>query len=130
MSNDPATAVLDLDFIDSSNAADAAVKTVLGLLTTTLDESAARELTRELPDSLGYDRLRGHQRRPCHVSAKDCVEQIAMQFELAESRANDLIRCVVSAASRSLVSEAHCRIEQRLPGDWKALLDEGVGDEK
>ncbi|MDZ4723048.1 MAG: hypothetical protein SGI97_03975 [candidate division Zixibacteria bacterium] len=56
--------VRQLGYIQDDRTADAAVKTVLGLLTTYVQEPQARNLTEKLPSELSFERLRGHMSDP------------------------------------------------------------------
>ncbi len=84
-------AVKELDFIPDPETADAAVKAVLGILASAMNEDLDREFTESLPEPLTYDRLRGHQARPLEIDVERYIDGLAAQFCLPEEQARQLI---------------------------------------
>jgi len=91
-------AVQELDFIPDPKTADAAVKAVLGILASAMEENLAREFTESLPGPLTYDRLRGHQARPLEINADRYIGHLAAHFRLPEEQARLLITKTLALA--------------------------------
>lgn len=91
-------AVQELDFIPDPKTADAAVKAVLGILASAMEENLAREFTESLPGPLTYDRLRGHQARPLKIDADRYIGELVAQFRLSEEQARQLITKTLALA--------------------------------
>ena len=53
--------ITNLDFIGSTDKADAVIKAILGILASSMDDDHARKLTGKLPEPLTFEKLRGHQ---------------------------------------------------------------------
>lgn len=115
-------AVEDLGLFPDQQTVDAAVKAVLGILASRLDEGQARELTDHLPEPLSYDRLRGQQLRTTAISADDLVATLAGQFRVSEEQARTLVRAVLRVAKDALPGEALRDVTDHLPDDWRSIL--------
>jgi uncharacterized protein (DUF2267 family) len=91
-------AVQELDFIWDPRTADAAVKAVLGILASAMDENLAREFTESLPGPLTYDRLRGQQGKPLKIDPERYTSNLTAQFGLSEGQARLLITRTLALA--------------------------------
>lgn len=107
--------VVDLDFIEDPDVADSAVKAVLGILTSTLDEPQARKLTESLPDPLSYDRLRGHQANPLSLSMDEYCEEVSAQLNLNPEQARELIDTVFHTTKEAVGEDVIEELEDDMP---------------
>lgn len=115
-------AATELPFIPDRETADAAVKAVLGILASKLDEEQAHQLTDNLPEPLNYQRLHSHQARKLPISADEYIAVICEQFKLDDIQASELIQetlRVTKAAVKDKIQE----LTSRLPADWSALIE-------
>lgn len=111
-----------LEFIPDEATATSAVKAVLGILASRLEEPEAHALTDYLPEPLTYDCLRGHQAHPTHLDTDRCVRSLARQFHVSTDQARELLRTVLHTAKLSLPEEKLGQIEHGLPYEWQVLL--------
>ncbi len=95
-------AVRKCEFISDPEKADSAVKAVLGILASSLEEDEARKLTESLPEPLTLDRLRGHQARPLRIYLTQLISEIGEEFKLTDSQAALLIMTVLRKTERAL----------------------------
>ncbi len=102
-------AVKELDFIPDPETADAAVKAVLGILASAMNEDLEREFTESLPELLTYDRLRGHQARPLEIDVERYIDGLAAQFCLPEEQARQLIIIKTLALAREQAEKAEVK---------------------
>ena len=114
--------VRDLDFIGDEQTADAAVKAVLGVLVSRLDEDEAQRVTDHLPEPLTIDTLRGHQATPTTTPAPDYFNVIADQFHIDTNQASDVIARILRLTHDSLPDDERRRMIEHLPEDWRALV--------
>ncbi|RJP23244.1 MAG: DUF2267 domain-containing protein [Candidatus Abyssobacteria bacterium SURF_5] len=115
--------VKNLEFIPNRDTADAAVKAVLGILASRLEEAEAQKLVEKLPGPLTLERLRGHQVRPEKISVEEYIIEIAQQFRIAGDQAETLIKTVLHLAKDLLGDETMSELEHALPSDWKATIE-------
>ncbi|MBE0480354.1 MAG: DUF2267 domain-containing protein [Dehalococcoidia bacterium] len=94
--------VKGLEFIADDATADSAVKAVLGILASSIEESRARKLTESLPDPLTFDKLRGRQRRIIMTPPDVYVTEIADQFNISREQAHRLIERVLETAKEAV----------------------------
>lgn len=118
-------AVENLDFIEDTDTADAAVKAVLGIMASRVDEKTARKLTDNLPAPLTFEKLRGHQVRPVQLSVRDYVAEIASEFNLTQDQARILIDTVLRTTKEHIGEEVVRQVEVGMPFRW-AVFVEGV----
>lgn len=115
--------VRDLGFIKDDATADAAIKAVLGILTSDLREPQAHALTRMLPQPLNYQKLRGHQKRSAIViPTQEYVAEIQAQFHLTADEAKKLITTILHVTKDSLDKDTLDELTTKLPPDWARLL--------
>ncbi len=114
--------VMQLDFIQDRDTADAALKAVWGVIASAVDEDTAREFTSELPDPLTQDKLRNHQARPTDTSPLDLVELIGNQFHLTSEQSRELIGWVIETGEQAMPEDSVERIRDALPEDMKSLI--------
>ena len=114
--------VRDLEFIKDKAMAQAAVKAVLGVLVSRLEEEVAREFADTLPEPLGFDMLRGRQVNVTDVSVQQYRDTIAEQFELELDDAWQLVRTILHIVKEGLSDEVIEDIQETLPSDWQRFL--------
>ncbi|GAB7025541.1 DUF2267 domain-containing protein [Geotalea toluenoxydans] len=117
--------VMELPFINDEKAADSAIKTVLGVLASKIDEDWARELTNILPPELDFATLRGQQQAPVQLSIDDFFSAVAEQMHLDWQQARDLVGRVFHCVKESEEgADILGEIETKLPPDWAAIVDQ------
>ncbi|ACM18683.1 protein of unknown function DUF2267 [Geotalea daltonii FRC-32] len=117
--------VMELPFINDEKAADSAIKTVLGVLASKIDEDWARELTNILPPELDFSTLRGQQQAPVQLSIDDFFSAVAEQMHLDWQQARDLVGRVFHCVKESEEgADIMGEIETKLPPDWAAIVDQ------
>ena len=115
--------VLDLDFMEDEEEADAAVKAVLGVLTSNMPEPQARTFAERLPDPLTLEKLRG-QRKMTQISADQYLAVISDQFDIDDFQARTLIRVVLQVAREAVGNETFAELEEYMPSDWVEIMEE------
>ncbi|WP_243374172.1 DUF2267 domain-containing protein [Geotalea sp. SG265] len=117
--------VMELPFINDEKAADSALKIVLGVLASKIDEKWARELTNTLPPQLDFATLRSHQQAPVQLSIDDFFALVGTELHLDWQQARDLVgkvfHCVKESDDGADIME---EIETQLPDDWAAIVDQ------
>lgn len=111
-----------LAFIEDKEAAEAAVKAVVGMLAARLDEPTARHLTEKLPGPLSYDKMVAGWQTPPPASRDEAYAQLAEQFGLDVDEAEELVDTVLRTAMEALDRETVREMESRLPEEWRELL--------
>jgi len=119
---DLVNAVKDLQFIKDKATAEAAVKAVLGVLVSRLEEEVAQDFAETLPKPLDFDMLRGRQVNVTEVSVQQYRDTIAEQFELELDEAWQLVRTVLHIVRDGLSDEIIEDIQETLPSDWQRFL--------
>ena len=114
--------VQQLDFISQPDHADAAVKTVLGILASRLTESQAQHLTQKLPEPLNVDLLRGHQESDLSFSAEQFLEEISTQLEIEKAQAEALVNTVFQLTKETIGTETLKELTEFLPSDWSEMM--------
>ncbi len=117
--------VMTLDFIEDAETADAAVKTVLRILTSRLDMSVARNITEKLPVQLSYDNLHAKHGQQVLISLDEAITKVATQFKLEIGQSTQLIGTVLNMVQRAIGGEGTMELEQHLPSDWVSMLRRG-----
>jgi uncharacterized protein (DUF2267 family) len=119
---DLVSAVKEHQFIKDKATAEAAVKAVLGVLVSRLEEEVAREFAETLPKPLDFDTLRGRQVNVTEVSVQQYRDTIAEQFHLELDEAWQLVRTVMHIVRDGLSDEIIEDIQETLPSDWQRFL--------
>jgi len=115
--------VMTFDFIPDYASADAAVKATLGLLASELDEPAARELTKNLPEPLTLERLRGHQKKTSeNISFAEYIQEIGAQFHLSMPQTSELVDTVLQITKEAIDDRVRSEILHKLPQDWSRTV--------
>lgn len=117
--------VMELPFINDEKAADSAIKTVLGVLASKIDENWARELTNTLPQELDFVTLRGQQQALVQLSIDDFLSSVAAQMHLDWQQARDLVGRVFHCVKENEEgADILGEIEIKLPPDWAAIVNQ------
>jgi uncharacterized protein (DUF2267 family) len=119
---DLVSAVKELQFIKDKSTAEAAVKAVLGVLVSRLEEEVAKDFAETLPKPLDFDTLRGRQVNVTEVSVQQYRDTIAEQFHLELDEAWQLVRTVLHIVRDGLSDEIIEDIQETLPSDWQRFL--------
>lgn len=112
-----------LDFITTSDEADAAVKAVLGILASSMEEPEARKFTGNLPAPLTYERLRGMQTKTVAPSLDRIVSEIGNQFHLENDQAKRLVDTVFHTTRTVIGENVLTEVESDLPTDVAKELE-------
>jgi uncharacterized protein (DUF2267 family) len=115
--------VKELDYIDSDREADAAVKAVLGLLASKMEEPDARMMSDSLPEQLSYEKLRDSYDEMADITTGEYASEIADRFDLDEDQAHELVDTVLVIAKEAVGEEMISDLEEKLPLDWAELLE-------
>jgi len=106
-------------FIADERMADSALKSALGRLANEMQEPAAREMTKNMPVPLTYDRLRGHlQKESSNISFQEYLQEIATQFRLSLSESTELIDAVLRFARNEMDRDTADLVLKSLPLEW------------
>ncbi len=115
--------IKELHFIGDDNKAEDAIKSVLGMLVSRLDENTAWYMTQSLPSHLSYEKLRGHQKSITTIDIDSFLNGIEKQFGFNSREAQILINTVVHEIKGFLSREQIKQIELALPSEWAALVE-------
>ncbi|MBI5642722.1 MAG: DUF2267 domain-containing protein [Deltaproteobacteria bacterium] len=109
--------VENLGFIKDPDTADAAIKAVLGILASSMEEPQARKLTEKLPEPLTYDRLVGHQARLLDISIDEYVAEIGTQFGLNDDEARELVDTIFHNTKKAVGEDTLTELEYDMPSE-------------
>ncbi len=115
--------VLKLEFIKDEATAGKAIKTVLGVLASKLEEPRARVLAENLPRPLDLEELQGHQIQPLPIPADESIGAIGAKLQLDDEQARMLVNRVLRLAKKSMGDSAITGIERDLPVDWILAIE-------
>jgi uncharacterized protein (DUF2267 family) len=111
-----------LDFAGDPHVADSMVQTVLGILFSSVDESAARHLAEHLPEPLTVEALRGHAVRKDAPAFQDYVREVRKEFGLSDDQAFELIDHVARVTHEAVGEYAWNRFVEQLPAELSQLV--------
>lgn len=114
--------VRKLEFIDDEQTADSAVKSVLGIFASRMQETQAHDLVSKLPRQLDMETLRGHQNSPTNLSVGEYAGVISQQFNLSLDQSRDLINTVWQIARESVGTQRFTELSKNVPGDWAEAI--------
>ncbi len=115
--------VEQLDFIDGTDMADAAIKTVLGIMVSRIDEEGARKLTSVLPGPLTFDRLRGHQVRELELTVNEYIDTVSAELDITREQSRQLIETVFRLVKEHIGPDNVAELEVHLPFTWAMLVE-------
>lgn len=99
-----------------------AVKAVLGIMASRLNEAPARKFCDVLPGPLTYETLRGQQANVTNITAEQYIQSVAQQFNMQKDRAERLITSLVGAVTTDLPEDVLTAMKNDLPSDWQRFL--------
>ena len=114
--------VEELEFIEDREISEAAVKAVLGIMVSHIDEELAYKIVRRLPDPLTMEKLRGRQTRVVPITVDEYVAEISALFKLDEDRARQVIDAVLHVAKAIAGDGEFDELRKKMPGDWADVL--------
>jgi uncharacterized protein (DUF2267 family) len=114
--------VRDLPFIADADTADAAVKSVLGHLSSRMDPEHARQLSEILPEPLSFGKMRGQRSPMTSISVEQFESDVREQFRLEREQVRELIETVFHVIKHHITHEQLADWEETLPVDWAGLL--------
>lgn len=112
-----------MDFIDDQETARSAVKAVLGMITSSLNDQEAKEFTARLPDYLDYETLRDPRERAIWRSPDQCVQVLQNEFNLEENEARALMQQVVAITVREAKGEVSDLVKE-LGDEWAEVFNQ------
>lgn len=113
-----------LEFIPDRETADAAAKTVLGILASRLDDTGAHVLAGNLPGEFGFPRLRGRQEpEGRQMSVEEAIGVIATQHHLSQEQAEQLFHEVLRLAVQPIPEGSLNSLKSHLPEEWAAAIE-------
>lgn len=115
--------VENLGYFDDLETADAAVKAVLGILASSMEEEQAKRLIERLPEPLSYERLRGHQARPIDITLEEYISEIGAEFNLNDDNARELVDTVFHTTKEAVGEDAITELELDMPSDVAEELE-------
>ncbi len=115
--------IKELDFIEDEETADAAIRAVLGILASSLEEEDAKTIVSSLPEPLDMTNLRGQQAGVTPVTFDDCVVQVGRQFNMDEEDARVLVDTVLRSTRAALGGDKLAQVEEILPESWRIAIE-------
>lgn len=109
--------VKSLEFVTNNEMADSAVKAILGIVASSLQEEQAIRLAENLPEPLTFEKLRSHQKRAIAPTLKEFVSEISAQFRLDYNQAHELVDTVFHTTKEVVGLNVISDIEEDLPSD-------------
>ncbi len=114
--------VRGLPFIGDDEAADAAIKSVLGHIAGRMSARDAEHMTARLPPELSYRTLRGRQKRPTAISAERFLIDLGEQFFIGRDQALLLVDTLIHVLKHHIGPHALIEWEDALPDDWADMV--------
>ena len=115
--------ITNLDFIGSTDKADAVIKATLGILASSMDEEHARKLTERLPEPLTFEKLRSHQSRPVDITIEEFFSEIGAQFRINPDQAKTAVDTVFRLCKEAVGEDTISEIEYDMPPDVAEELE-------
>jgi uncharacterized protein (DUF2267 family) len=116
--------VRDLSFIQDDRQADDAVKAVLGVLVCAMDEEKAAGFVGQLPEPLEYERFAQMQLKSAPTSADEFGRMLRDEYGLSQEQSHQLIDVILREVKDGLDEETLWELEEKLPSEWVAALEE------
>lgn len=111
------------EFIDTEEQAENSVKTILGLLVSSVSEDTAKEFVAQLPDWLDYETLRGDQVNPIPQKPEDCIQALKNTYGLNEEQATALMYKTVALTVQKGTGDIRKMILE-LPDEWEEIFNQ------
>lgn len=114
--------VINLDFVPDEKTADAMIKSVLGHFASRMKETQAKQFTKDLPEPLNYNKLRGHQINITEISLDQFANNIQDEFNITNDQVQTLVRTIFHLVKSDTPIENIVVWEQGLPSEWAAVV--------
>jgi hypothetical protein len=114
--------VRKLDFIRNDQTADAAVKAVLGILASRLNDEQAHKLAEKFPEHIVLNRFGSDDRSMQPVSVSEYTAGISAQYKISVHQARTLVRNVLYFAKVASGDSFILDIKKGLPIDWAEAI--------
>lgn len=111
------------EFIDTEEEAENSVKTVLGMLVSSVSEDTAQEFAAQLPDWLDYETLRGDQQNPIPKKPEDCIQALENSYGFNEKQATALMHKTVALTVQEGTGDLRKMILE-LPDEWEEIFNQ------
>jgi len=111
------------EFIDTEEDAENSVKTVLGMLVSSVSEDTAQEFAAQLPDWLDYETLRGDQQNPIPKKPEDCIQALENSNGFNEKQATALMHKTVALTVQEGTGDLRKMILE-LPDEWEEIFNQ------
>ena len=111
------------EFIDTEEEAENSVKTVLGMLVSSVSEDTAQEFAAQLPDWLDYETLRGDQQNPIPKKPEDCIQALENSNGFNEKQATALMHKTVALTVQEGTGDLRKMILE-LPDEWEDIFNQ------
>ncbi|HMB98374.1 MAG TPA: DUF2267 domain-containing protein [Balneolaceae bacterium] len=111
------------EFIDTEEEAENSVKTVLGMLVSSVSEDTAQEFAAQLPDWLDYETLRGDQQNPIPKKPEDCIQALENSNGFNEKQATALMHKTVALTVQEGTGDLRKMILE-LPDEWEEIFNQ------
>ncbi len=112
------------EVIEGPERAESAVKAVLGIVASHIDEDHARDFVSALPEPLTLERLRSHQQQVQPLGYHECLGLIGQQFNLGRDAARRLVMTVLHCAKEALGEDRLRQDLSDLGRDWDDIVAE------
>jgi uncharacterized protein (DUF2267 family) len=112
-----------LQFIRTEQEADAAIKAVLGILASSMNQEQAEKFASRLPEPLTIKTLRSHQARPLDITIEEFFDEIGAEFNLNPDQAKKLVDTVFRLTKDAVGEETITEVEFDMPADVAEELE-------
>lgn len=112
-----------LQFIRTEEAADAAIKAVLGILASSMNREQAEKFVSRLPEPLNIKTLRSHQARPLDITIEEFFDEIGAEFKLNPDQAKKLVDAVFRLTKDAVGEETITEVEFDMPAEVAEELE-------
>ncbi|MBI2400695.1 MAG: DUF2267 domain-containing protein [Deltaproteobacteria bacterium] len=112
-----------LQFIRTEEDADAAIKTVLGILASSINQEQAKKFVSKLPEPLTIETLRSHQARPLDITIEEFFDEVGAEFKLNPDQAKKLVDTVFRLTKDAVGEETITEVEFDMPAEVAEELE-------
>ena len=118
----------EFEFIDTEEEAKRTIKTVLGILASSVSDETAQDFAAQLPDWLEYGSLRGGDEDWADRKPEDCIEVLKDAYSLEENQASALMRKVIAITVQNSTGDLS-KLIQELPDEWEEIFNQSPKQE-
>lgn len=112
-----------LQFIRTEEAADAAIKAVLGILASSMNREQADKFVSKLPEPLDIKTLRSHQALQLDITIEEFFDEIGAEFKLNPEQAKKLVDTVFRLTKDAVGEETITEVEFDMPAEVAEELE-------